>query len=413
MRLSILVLAGWCIGAYGAELTTLEGKKATGEVMAIGKLELTFQVNGMPQKYPLTELNTVEFGNKPKPIPANATYTMVELTDGTTIRCTSFKLDGKTAILEVPDFAAGTTSRMQVPMTTIFTVLKEAQDLRRELRFRELIRSRGRFDLWVISKPGAMENKETYDAIPGTFGPGDLEKNSIKFTRQGANPLDLPIDRIAGMIFNQLPGEAPPTICTVQDSLGNNYAAKSVERTANGFTVNTVAGLKLEMASNQISKFDFGSNSVKYLSEMEYKLAYESSVLPIELLKVFKNEFPDRKGLELYVDAKTLKKVTYRKGLWVHPDVILEFPLERKFKTFRASVGIDPRYYGNSDVSINLVVEGDGTPLLRNEIKAGSPITEINVNLQNCDLLRIRVETPKGELDAGRALVIGDGKVMK
>jgi hypothetical protein len=136
--------------ARAAELTTLEGKKLTGEITGIAGNELTFKTATGEEKLPVTAINMVIVGAPPKPPAAGTKHTSVELIDGSVFHCQGITFRGKMAELKLLG-ADGRT--IQVPIRpALFAVNREAGDLKLEQDFRTLLRTRSTYDRFVYKK---------------------------------------------------------------------------------------------------------------------------------------------------------------------------------------------------------------------------------------------------------------------
>lgn len=399
--------------ASAAELSTLDGRKFTGEIVSISPTEITFKTNNKDEILPITTINNVVLNPAAKPVPAGTRYIAIELVDGTTFRCANFAVNGKAVELTLlgADLKPGTTKT--VPLTSMFSMLRDAGDLKLEQDFRFLMRDRGKFDAWItktkVRNDDGMES-DRLDSVRGTFGEGDSKSESIKFTLEATGKdVTVKMTRIAGMIFNQIPtGAVSPAICKVDDTDGNSYVAKAVTRTETGYTVETVSNLKVELAENAISKFDFAAGSVKYLSDLE-PLALEESGTDPEHYQKDRNL--DRNPIRLVVDAATGKTDQYAKGLTLHAKTVITYELKGQYKVFKAIAGTDASVETAS--SIKLTID-DGTQVLyKGLIKKGDKPVDLNLNVQNVDRLKITIESDGSVLDLGNQLSLGNARVLK
>ena len=98
---AILLLAVTGSAVSAADLTTLDGKKLTGEIVAISPTEITFKSNGAEEKFPVTAINAITLGPAPRAVAASVRFVAVELVDGTTFRCSGFTINGKNIELKL------------------------------------------------------------------------------------------------------------------------------------------------------------------------------------------------------------------------------------------------------------------------------------------------------------------------
>ena len=79
---TLLALVAFAPAAAAADLTTLDGKKLTGEIVGISGNELTFKSPAGEEKFLVTTVNSVVVGPAPRGLETGKKYTTVELIDG-------------------------------------------------------------------------------------------------------------------------------------------------------------------------------------------------------------------------------------------------------------------------------------------------------------------------------------------
>ena len=402
--------------ASAAELATLEGRKITGDIVAIAGNELTFKSAAGEEKFLVTTLNSVTTGPAPKAVDTGKKHTTVELVDGSLFRCESVAVKGETIEMKLLGSSARTVS---VPMRpVVFAINREAGDLKLEQDFRVLVRNRGKFDLWVTRrtvKNDMGKDIEELDGVPGTFGEGDAE--TIKFTFERADAKEkeptVRMTRVSGMIFNQKVDKAmPPALCKVIDLDGNEIVAQAVTRADKGYAITTVSGVKIDLAENQISKFDFAAGAIKFLSDLE-PVALEESGTDPEHYQRDKNL--DKRPIQLLLDPMAGRKENYPKGLTLHAKTMVTYELKGQYKAFRAIVGVDadPETVAPSQVKITIDDSGAGVNLYKGTVKKGDKPLVLNLNVQNVDRLRITVESDGSVTDLGNQVSFANARVLK
>lgn len=400
--------------ARAAELTTLDGKKLTGDITAIAGNELTFKTSKGEEKLLVTTINAVVVGPPAKPPAAGTKYTTVELTDGSVFRCQGVTFRGTAAEAKLLG-ADGRT--IVVPVRpALFAVNREAGDLKLDQDFRTEVSRRGRTDRWVRKRQTKTEDGKTVEAldgIPGTFGDGNAEAGTIAFRLEdGAKDTPLRMTQVAGMIFAR-PQETtppPPAVCKVVDVDGNEYVAQSVARTPNGYGVTTVTGVKVDLAEKAVSKFDFAAGSVKYLSDLDPVGLDLSGTEPH---KYQRDKNLDRRPIQIVADPAAGRRETFPKGLSFHAKTMITYELKGQYKTFRAVAGADADEENLAPSAVRLTID-DGTQVLyKGVIKTGDKPVELNLAVQGVDRLKITVESDAPGLDQGNQVSLGNARVLK
>src|SRR5262245_46010195 len=103
-------------------LRTLDGKTVTGEFSNITDREILLKVNGKQVSTRLDVVLQIDFQSMPAGPPSKESFSLVELTDGSLLRCSKFAVKGKEATVTL---SAG--PQFTVPMATISFLLNEAQ----------------------------------------------------------------------------------------------------------------------------------------------------------------------------------------------------------------------------------------------------------------------------------------------
>jgi len=398
--------------AAAADLATLDGKKLTGEIVAISGNELTFKSPAGEEKFLVTNLQSVTTGPNPKFPEAGKKHTTVELIDGTLLRCSEIVIKGESVELKLlaPNGTGPKASprTITVPMRpALYAVNREAGDLKLEQDFRTLVRTRGRNDLFVFKKPTGKD----LDATAGTFGPGNAEAGTISFTASGeATAADRRMNQLAGMIFNQKIDSLPAAVCKVIDTDGNELVAQAIARTPQGYAVTTVAGVKVDLAAAQVSKFDFAAGSVKFLSDLD-PVGLEMSGTDPEPYQ--RDKTLDKRQIRLVLDPAAGKSEVYPKGITLKAKTMITYELKGAYKVFRAVAGVDADPENLSPSQVKITVD-DGTQVLfKGTVKKGDKPVELNLNVTNVDRLKITVESDGTVTDLGNQVSLANARVLK
>src|SRR5262249_3531888 len=135
--------------------TTLDGKKLTGDIVGISGNELTFKSPAGEEKFLVTTINSVVVGPAPRSLETGKRDTTVGVIDGTLFRCSEITIKGDSAELKLLSTApagpmAANPRSITIPMRpALYAVNREAGDLKLEQDFRNLVRGRRGYDLWV------------------------------------------------------------------------------------------------------------------------------------------------------------------------------------------------------------------------------------------------------------------------
>jgi hypothetical protein len=405
--------------AFAAELATLDGRKVTGDIVAIVGNDLTFKGPMGEEKFLVTTLNSVTTGPAPKTIAAGAKHTTVELVDGSLFRASEIVVKGKMLEMKLLGTPPRTVSvLMRDPKDNtgaVYAINREAGDVKLEQDFRNLLRNRSRKDQFIFKrkvKNDAGMEIDALDASAGTFGEGSADGSTIKFVLDAdGKDSDLRMTQVAGLIFKQRPAETvPPAICKVIDADGNELSAAAVTRTDKGFAVTCVSGAKIDLAANQVSKFDFAAGAVKYLSDLDPVGLEESGTDPEHYQK---DKNLDKRPIKIVIDPAAGKSEVFPKGLTLKAKTMITFELKGQYKSFRTIAGVDADPDNVSASQVKITID-DGTNVLwKGTIKKGEKAIDLNLNVANVDRLKITVESDGTVTDLGNQVSLGNARVLK
>ncbi|HJZ53511.1 MAG TPA: NPCBM/NEW2 domain-containing protein [Gemmataceae bacterium] len=419
-RRGLLVLS---LGLFAAaatlradELTTTTGKKFSGKLVAVDPKGVTFQTGEAKVQIPGQEVALVDLGNKVLAPATGTKYAEIELTDGSVLRCSKYVLKGKTFEVELfsapsaPEAppAKPTPPAVKLPMNTVFTVLRGAEDQKNRDAWREMLANRGKRDLYVIRQ------NDRLDTVPGTVLEGTEAGDKIVFEREDGGRTELLQSRATGgLVFNQVqPAEIAPTVCKVVDVFGNSWVARAVELGGGGVTVTTVTGITVRYESlSAVAKLDYAQGNITYLSDMDPQITLPK-FQDDELMRVavLRDKGLNREALKL--DNKTLAK-----GLWVnahYDELVLTYNLNGDYKEFKATVGVptpNTPTVTSQKAGVKLIVEADGRTLFSDVIRPNEKPRSLTIDVKGSKQLRLTIEQPT--LYDSTQLILGEARVQK
>ena len=383
MSLRILLAAlAFAPIASAAELQTLDGRKLTGEIVSIVGNDLTFKFAAGEEKFLVTTLHSVTTGKPPIPIDAGKKHTIVEFVDGSSFRCSEIVLKEKSVELKLLGASPRT---LTVPLRgVVFSINREAGDLKLDQDFRGLMRTKSRFDVWVTKRPvknDTGKEVDQLDGVPGTFGEADDAAKTVKFTFEGKGAEEsqaILMNRVSGMILAQTPGKAPPAICKVIDLDGNELVAQAVTRTEKGYAITMVSNVKIDLADAQVSKFDFAAGAIKYLSDLEPVALDESGTDPEHYQK---DTNLDKRPIRLVLDPATGRSETYPKGITLKAKTVITYELKGQYKSFRALAGVDNDPDNAAHSQVKITIDDGMQVLFKGTVKRGEKPLDLNLSV--------------------------------
>jgi NPCBM/NEW2 domain len=401
--------------AAADDLTTSNGKKITGKVVAVDAQGVTFTTTEAQVKVPAKEIVVVDLGNKVAPVPKDkdtgkdAKFSEIELTDGSTFRAAKFVVKGKKFETELFPGPAGVAApRFELPITAVFSAMRDAGDAKQREAWKKMLATRGKRDLYVIREETGL------NFVQGTVLSGTDDGAELNFEKEDGTPTKLRLSRATGgLVFSQpQPSQVAQTVCKVVDVFGNSLVAQAVEVTPSGVTVKTVSGVVVAYPSLAgLARFDYAQGNVAYLSDLEPQVDAPESP-------------PDEKGLRLNVAAPFIRdrgvageplklpgyQLPFPKGLVVAPDTVLTYNLGGDYREFRVVVGI-PETSPDAALEAKVTIEADGRVLFSEPVKRKDKPKELSLDVKGAKQLRIIVDADLAV--NGNRVVLADARVQK
>jgi hypothetical protein len=393
---TLLALFLFAAVSVGADLRTLDGKTVSGEVVQLTDKEIVLRSGGQDVATPVEQVLVLELAPAPAKL-SGVKYIDVELTDGSLLHCAQVGFKGKEVTLTL---VSGQV--LKAPLEAITYVVNDAQEEKTQQEWKEQIAKKRSSDVLATRREGELQT------FKGTFGEADAAGKEIQFdlNSKGA-PRGVPLERLYGMLFLRQPDpKAPPTLCKLYDTQTNVVMMAAADVNANGFTISTPSGVKIEYTKALVARFDYSRDKVKYLSDME----------PVKVVQTSTQGDPEPYRRDKNLDGVAglrLGGKHYNKGLAVHAYTLLEYQLDGEYREFTALLGIDENV-GGSDGQTIVKIEGDGKELASETVsrKDKDLPRKIQRSVAGVQRLRIVVQSPD-ILDLGKHVDLADAKVSK
>jgi hypothetical protein len=397
--LLFVVCASFALAADPPELRPLKGEKIKGNLVGLNEKEIVLQVNGKPVATPVEGTLQLDFR---APVNPTVGYSLVELTDGSVLRCSKVELKGKDAALALVTGQVAT-----VPMALLASVMHEADDVKLVAAWKELLgTTRRSFDVLVSKRANG-----SLGYLEGTFYDAGADGQTIDFQikgREGKEPIA--VAKIHGIVFSRQPDpNMPSRLCEVTDGQGARLFAKSVVLKDGKLVVDTQCGARVEYAPDAIARLDYSKGKLTYLSDVEVARVKLVQVAVQGRTPEFRRDRnPDNTG-NIRVAGKT-----YDKGLAMHARTEVTFDLDGEYREFKAVAGIDDNYSQGCEEPVVVRIEGDGKELLTLNVTRKDGAKPINLNIKDVQKLRLIVDrTPENLLGLGSIVDLADAKVSK
>ncbi len=420
-RVLLALLLSGAVG-YAADpplsLKSLDGKTHTGELVSISDKEVVLKADGKEVRTRLDAVVQIDFQPMPPAAVSKDGFTSVELTDGSLLRCKKFGIQGKEAAITLTS-----GQQFKVPLSAISSVLQEANQEALAKQFRNyLAQSKKQRSDFLLVRRGDVLN-----GLDGTIGDGDEKGENVEFTRSGAKR-SIALAKVQGLIFfREADPKMVPAVCKLLDTARNEIMAASVTKSAQGLSVTTPAGAKIDYDRKLIARLDYSKGKLTFLSDID----------PVELVETC-TEGQDsvqhyRRDKNLDGGPIRIGPSLFSKGLALHAHTEIEYDLKGEYREFKAYLGIDDAIGGGEGPTVVKIL-GDGKELLSVVLKKGDKLnpraTEksknsasrdpkdnafvLPVTLSVVNVLKLRIIVSSGDiLDLGKHATLAEAMVSK
>jgi hypothetical protein len=202
-------------------------------------------------------------------------------------------------------------------------------------------------------------------------------------------------------------------LCKLSDTMTNLVMVSALAAGADGYTVTTPAGVKIDYPKALLVRLDYSKGKLTYLSDVDPdKVVYSSTEETPVPYRRDKNL--DNRPLSL-ANAGDVQlpwgKGPCPKGLALHAYTSLEYDLGGDYREFSAWLGVDEGV-GGSDGATRVVIQGDGKELYNEPVSPRDKPVHVTCNIKDVRRLRIIVSSAD-LLDLGRHVDLADAKVSK
>jgi len=388
--------------AFAGKITTLKGESIDDvKIVSITETEVVYTKGDVKKTVPLAGVLLVELDN-PIDLPKDASYSRVELTDGTELIVSDWKIRKNQLTVTL---LLGPS--LTVPVSMVANVLNNAQDAKNAADWKSrTFNLRGR-EAFVVKKDGVISS------IEATLGEGDAEGKTIAaaVTIDGeTQTIKRTLATVHGLVFKRVRDtKAKVEKGRLFDIKGNVVMVSEMTPKDGGLTVTTPVGAKVDFTYGQIGKIDYQKGKLDYLSELTPTKMVAKSNLD-------EDTRPDQwhvyKDTNLNKGPITLGGAVYARGLAVKPFTELTYDLKGDYREFSALIGLDDNVSAAGKTI--LVIEGDDKELGTVEISSDDKkrFKPITLNIKDVQRLKITVRAD-GEFDIARHLDLADAKVSK
>ncbi len=382
-------------------LKTIDGGSVQGTLEFADSQKFTLKTGTGPQSFPLGQVLSLEFPNRPK---APLLYCEAVLVDGSRLRGLQYSIKDETVEWTPLQGAA-----IAIPLAKFSSILKPAQDTAFAADWKDrLAKARRRDMLVVLRKDKDNPEKSTINGLEGTLGKGSADGKTIGFTPTGSKT-ELPVQQanLHGLIW--LRGTQSDLLAPLgraDDVTGQTMEIGQIRAASSaGLAITLASGIERNLPWESLVRIDFSRGKLAWLSEMEWEPGALTG----------SEDRLDRVRRDSNLDGGPIKirGVTYDRGLAFPAPSQVSYALKGEYRELQAIVGADDST-GSADGAVRLKVEGDGKLLATIELKPENRARgeKLALNLKDVQSLKFIVEST--DLSPfGRHLILANPKVSR
>jgi hypothetical protein len=400
LMLSLLLNAALATGAAEFEAQSVDGQTAVGRIVELNEGQLVLETTGGPSKFAFNTL--AGLARKPAPPATDRMLPIrIELVDQSLLAASGYMVrDGLAQIV----LAGGLP--LEVPTRAIRWVrFVGAADADEKLtkQWSEITQTKADGDFLVVRKSGAL------DYLEGVQGDIDADVCNFELDKE---PVPVKRSKVEGVVYFH---SAVADLAEAAGQLilldGSRLAIGKVELADDKIKIVLPSGVSLSLPIDGISRFDFSSGKIAYLSDLDPESALHVPYLGFaEEPAALRDFYRYRRDIGFEQSPLRLDGKTYRKGLSLASRSMLLYKLPGKFRLFRATVGIDDSVRETGDVHV--AITGDGKVLWEGDVRGADPARELELEIAGVRRLEILVDYGGGQ-DVGDRLDLCDARVTK
>jgi len=395
MRVLLCLLLAASVAPAG-ELKNLKGETVKGDIVSVTDKEVVVDSEGKKVATPLDQVLTISLTEEYVRLTPEDKYILVELTDGSQLKCASVQFKGKDIVLQTLQ-----DQKVTLPLVKINWVLNEAHDPANMKAFKERVLAKKKaFDIVAIKREDVVQPFE------GTIGEPDDKGENFKFVQKDGTERTVSTTKTLAFFFQRQadPG-AKPVICRINDVHRNLLYASEVKKDPDGFSVVTSCGATLKYTNKQVARLDYSKGKQAYLSDLTPTAVKETST------EGRVDHY--RRDENLEGNKIRLAGTQYDKGLAIHSTTELEYDLEGEYRELTAKVGIDDDVGGGDDPVV-LKVYLDNVERLNWSISRKDKERDRTLQLNVKDVQKLKIVVTTGDfLDLGKHLTLAKPLVSK
>ena len=378
-----------------ARVTLLDGQQLSGTLVSIDKESVVLKTIDGSQTIVMDTLMSVELMNeKPETIPdAESSLSRIVLHDGSRLSVSAVTRNAQ--IFGVTGVEIG---RQEIPVAAVRAVRLQKADPSVAAQWQTFLQREGSKDLLVVPK----RDGSGLDFLAGIVS--SISETEVSFLLDG-DTIPVPIERVFGVVFARPEQTGLVSVGVLKLVSGDQFFGRSVQYRENQFVAESSWGTSVVLPSTAVSKVDFSSGRIEYLSDLTM------------LSQRFDGIDPDGSLFAGLIDAETaalmygprrdstmepgqkirLRGQRFDKGLCLHSRTEISYALDRRFESFEAWAGVDDAVAFNVPTQVSLKISADGKVVFEKVFQASEDPVPVKLPMQGVSTLTILVDYADGD----------------
>lgn len=396
------------LSAETITLRTVDGEEHAGTLEIWNSEKLEINTSNGPVTVASDQLLHVVWNEQQAP--ADEAATLMTLTDGSEIPVREFRVANRQATASSPLQPGQVSVSADQIDRVAFSPLIAEQNYWSELEEKDLTG-----DVLVIHK-----DSETLDYLTGLAE--DVSEAQVAFRWEG-DLIPVKLSKVAGIAYyHARQASLPDATCRISTTTGAKIPVREIELQDTDLRVRNLHGMWFAISRSQLSKADYSSGKLLYLSDLEpHRFHWQPFVsLPdsARLIGQYGAYRRDQSFLGTPLQLRWSSEAasvnsseeSYEKGLALRSLSEIEYIIPRGMDRFLATAGIDPS--SASEGSVRLKIIADNRLIWDNTVEGLTLPQEINVPLDGARILRIVVDYGDN-LDYGDRLHLVEARLSK
>jgi hypothetical protein len=381
------------------QVNLVQGDPVAGSISALNSQEITLTGKGGDTQHALDQLQSIVFTHPAAP--AKDATTLITLHGGSRFHAKSITLTGDKCTVVIGNAQSFICRADSVRDIQFKSLTDEALQ-----QYKQIIAAESAEDILIVQRQsGAIDQLEgIVEAIDGEF---------VTFNF-GGDKIPVEITKLAGIrLVDPVNKDTAKSLCRLTDTLNNVWQVSQLELKLEDqqLQAKTCTGESLTLKLSELSRLDFASNNILYLSDItpeavEWTPFLSGNLIRKRLSKVYEPR------MDISVDGTPLMVGTesYSKGISIHSRTVMSLRLPDTYSKLQMDIGIDPSMNGRGHVELTIL--GDNKQLFQDFVTGSDKPRTLDVNIAGVRRITIKVDYGKN-LDIGDQLNMGNARVLK